>query len=63
MLWVQLNQCRLGDKKARKLSEALRTNTAVTSIDLSHNQITDNGVEVRSPFLLKHLALTDNVLG
>lgn len=46
MLWVQLNQCRVGDKKLRKLSDALRTNTAVTSVDLSHNQITDSGVEV-----------------
>ncbi|GBG59399.1 hypothetical protein CBR_g38425 [Chara braunii] len=45
-LWVQLSRCRIGDKKVKRLSDALRGNTTVTSIDLSDNKITDDGIKV-----------------
>eukprot|EP00271_Cylindrocystis_brebissonii_P021849 TRINITY_DN8076_c0_g1_i1.p1 TRINITY_DN8076_c0_g1~~TRINITY_DN8076_c0_g1_i1.p1 ORF type:complete len:554 (-),score=135.87 TRINITY_DN8076_c0_g1_i1:575-2236(-) len=51
-LWVQLSKCRLSDKKARKISDALAENKSVTSIDLSHNSITDEGIQLLSSALL-----------
>eukprot|EP00850_Spirogloea_muscicola_P016225 SM000130S27112 [mRNA] locus=s130:246825:254244:- [translate_table: standard] len=45
-LWVQLGRCRLNDKKARKLLEALKSSASVTSIDLSDNYISDEGMQL-----------------
>eukprot|EP00850_Spirogloea_muscicola_P007465 SM000037S13600 [mRNA] locus=s37:719633:723530:- [translate_table: standard] len=45
-LWVQLGRCRLNDKKARKLLEALKSSASVTSIDLSDNHISDEGMQL-----------------
>lgn len=42
-MWVQLPRCRLTDKKARKLCDAMRENHTVTSIDVSDNFISDDG--------------------
>lgn len=44
-MWVQLPRCRLNDKKARKLCDAMRDNRTVTSIDVSDNFISDEGAE------------------
>jgi len=47
--WASLSACNIGDKKARKLAEALKqtvsqkVDCALTSIDLSHNLISDAG--------------------
>ncbi|KAG0605000.1 hypothetical protein M758_9G024800 [Ceratodon purpureus] len=43
-LWMQLSKCRITDKRTRKLFAALKDNTSVTSIDLSDNVITDEGM-------------------
>ena len=43
--WVSLSRCGIGDKKLRKLVEILKANpqgsSSLTSIDLSHNAISD----------------------
>ncbi|KAL3929073.1 MAG: hypothetical protein SGPRY_002113 [Prymnesium sp.] len=43
--WISLSNCGIGDKKARKLAEALKQSggCSLTSIDLSDNLISDSG--------------------
>eukprot|EP00897_Mesotaenium_endlicherianum_P003201 jgi/Mesen1/2909/ME000175S02065 len=50
-MWVQLGKCRVGDKKARKLFEAMKGNKTVTSIDLSENTISDDGLQALATVL------------
>ncbi|CAM6120826.1 unnamed protein product [Calypogeia fissa] len=45
LLWMQLNRCRITDKKARKLFAALKDNTTLTSLDLSENLLTDESLQ------------------
>eukprot|EP00898_Chlorokybus_atmophyticus_P008668 jgi/Chlat1/8802/Chrsp90S08137 len=40
-MWVQLAHCRLDDKRARKLVDALSSKSVVISLDLSYNSISD----------------------
>ncbi|CAI5463498.1 unnamed protein product [Closterium sp. Yama58-4] len=43
-MWVQLARCRVGDKKLRRLTDALIHCETVTSVDLSENLISDAGL-------------------
>ncbi|XP_024387248.1 uncharacterized protein [Physcomitrium patens] len=43
-LWMELSKCRITDSRIRKLFAALKDNTSMTSIDLSNNVITDEGM-------------------
>jgi hypothetical protein len=45
-MWIKLTNCFLQDAKLRKLCDAMKRNTQVTSIDLSSNRITAEGAEV-----------------
>jgi hypothetical protein len=56
LLWMQLNRCRITDKRARKLFTALKDNTSVTSIDLSDNVITDEGMQFMTGVLAGGIA-------
>eukprot|EP00775_Hariotina_reticulata_P002901 gene2901-3189_t len=42
-MWLLLSNAHVHDAKARKLFDALKTNSSVTSINLSANHISDEG--------------------
>ncbi|KAL4421761.1 hypothetical protein ABPG77_009744 [Micractinium sp. CCAP 211/92] len=66
-MWIKLGGCHLADGKMKKLCEALKANTTVISIDLSDNQLSDEGAKLlaaalrdgRAPDLID-LDLKDN---
>ncbi|EFN51630.1 hypothetical protein CHLNCDRAFT_140055 [Chlorella variabilis] len=67
-MWVKLSGCHLADGKMKKLCEALQANTICISLDLSANQLTDEGAKAlaaaladgRAPDLID-LDLRDNL--
>ncbi|MEW5298643.1 MAG: hypothetical protein WDW36_001738 [Sanguina aurantia] len=54
--WVALSACNIAGAKTKKLFDALKLNTTVTSLNLSHNQITDDSVQVIASMLGMHAA-------
>lgn len=55
-MWVLLGNAHIADAKARCLADSLRGNSSVTSINLSANQIGDEGVKVTRTALRRLLA-------
>ena len=45
-LWVSLGSCNLQDARMAALTEALSHNSTVTALDLSRNNITNEGAQV-----------------
>ncbi|GLC44160.1 hypothetical protein PLESTB_000901600 [Pleodorina starrii] len=68
-MWVKLAQCNIFDSKAKKLADLLKSNTCITSLDLSGNSISDEGAQALASMLgasgapeLIELDLRDNPL-
>ncbi|GLI58902.1 hypothetical protein VaNZ11_000684 [Volvox africanus] len=68
-MWVKLGQCNIFDAKAKKLADVLRGNICITSLDLSGNNISDDGAVALASMLsasgapeLIELDLRDNPL-
>ncbi|EFJ50595.1 hypothetical protein VOLCADRAFT_103810 [Volvox carteri f. nagariensis] len=68
-MWVKLAHCNIFDAKAKKLADALRTNSCITCLDLSGNNISDEGAQALAAMLsasgapeLIELDLRDNPL-
>jgi len=45
-MWVLLGGAGLPDSQVRRVVDALRGNASITSVDLSRNQISEQGLEV-----------------
>jgi hypothetical protein len=45
-MWVLLSGAGLPDGKAARVMQSLRGNSSITSVDLSSNQITEEGLQV-----------------
>uniref|UniRef100_A0A7S0RKD5 Uncharacterized protein n=1 Tax=Chlamydomonas leiostraca TaxID=1034604 RepID=A0A7S0RKD5_9CHLO len=50
-MWVKLNACAVQDGKAKKLFDQLKSNSTVTSLDLSQNQLTDEAAQTIASIL------------
>ncbi|KAG2452581.1 hypothetical protein HYH02_002818 [Chlamydomonas schloesseri] len=68
-MWVKLSNCNIFDVKAKKLADALKSNSCITSLDLSQNHISDEGAQALAAMLqgsgapeLIELDLRDNPL-
>ncbi|KXZ49929.1 hypothetical protein GPECTOR_19g380 [Gonium pectorale] len=44
-MWVKLSSCHIFDAKAKKLADLLKSNTCITSLDLSSNNISEEGAQ------------------
>ncbi|PNW74699.1 hypothetical protein CHLRE_12g486550v5 [Chlamydomonas reinhardtii] len=68
-MWVKLSNCNIFDVKAKKLADVLKSNSCITSLDLSQNHISDEGAQALAAMLqgsgapeLIELDLRDNPL-
>ncbi|GFR46461.1 hypothetical protein Agub_g8036 [Astrephomene gubernaculifera] len=50
-MWVDLSNSHVYDAKAKKLADALKANSCITSLDLSRNNIADDGAQALASML------------